>query len=42
MKDYKKYKQAIEAMIENLGESDSKILIQIYTILKTYLKRRGR
>lgn len=42
MKDHKKYQKAIATMIGNLGESDCKILIQIYTILKTYLKRRGR
>lgn len=42
MKDLKKYQQVVIEIIENLEESDYKILIQIYTILKTYLKRRGR
>lgn len=41
MKNLKEYKQAVVMMIEYLEESDCKILIQIYTILKTYLKRRG-
>lgn len=42
MKDFKNYKQVVITMIENLEETDHKLLVQIYTILKTYLKRRGR
>lgn len=36
------YQKLIIVMVEQLDESDSRFVIQIYTIIKKYLNRRGR
>ena len=40
--DYIAYTKELKMMIEKLNENDSKIIIQIYTILLKYLEKRGR
>lgn len=40
--DYIAYMNELKIMIEKLGENDSKIIIQLYTILLKYLEKRGR
>lgn len=36
------YKNIIKEMLENLNDKDLKFLKQIYTIIKHYLRKRGR
>jgi len=36
------HKKIIIVMVEQLDESDIRFLVQIYTIIKKYLNRRGR
>lgn len=40
--DYIVYLNELKIMIEKLGENDSKIIIQLYSILLRYLEKRGR
>lgn len=42
MKDLEKYQQAIISMIKSMEESDVSFLVEIYTIIKKYIKKRGR
>lgn len=40
--DYIIYMNELKIMLGKLDENDSKIIIQLYTILLRYLEKRGR
>lgn len=42
MEDYMAYMDELKIMISKLDKNDSRIIIQLYTILLKYLEKRGR
>lgn len=41
MMNYNDYKKLINAMLSRLDESDLRFLVQIYTIVKKHLEKKG-